>query len=211
LVEASEEQNVTCRVLKRPGQFVNRGMTVMTIKGVAIDDAKPDELLDHLIVGNKRTAVQDFEYCLLQLVEIALRALSPGINDPFTAITCIDYIGAAMAKVASRRLPQQDFNDPSGNLRVIARPSTFSGILDTAFRQLRQTGGDRLDISVRLLEALQMIATAAPSERRKDTVRDHGKNIYEMIVETCRDCDRPSIDTQWDNLMTKTSPSSSAD
>jgi len=211
LVDAGEQQNVTCRVLKRPGQFVNQGMTLMTIKGGAITGDTSAEWLDHLVIGSKRNAIQDFEYCLLQLVEIALRALSPGINDPFTAITCIDYIGAAMAKVASRRLPQQDFKDSSGNLRLISRPSTFSSTLDTAFRQLRQTGGDRLDISVRLLEALQMIASAAPSQRRKDFVRAHGQNIYATIIETCRDCDRASVDAQWHTLKKQTSPAISAD
>ncbi len=205
LIECSKQQNVTCRVLKRPGQFVNRGMAVLTVKGGSNEDDISDKMLDHLIVGSKRTAVQDFEYCLLQLVEIALRALSPGINDPFTAITCIDYIGAAIAKVASRRLPKQDFKDSSDILRVVSRPATFASILDTAFRQLRQTGGDRIDISIRLLEALQMVAAAAPSERRKNNARDHGKHIYDMIVETCRDCDRASVDAQWDTLKIQTS------
>lgn len=211
LIHDCEKHNVTCRVLKRPGQFVNRGMTVMTVKAATDKDAIADRLLDHFIVGSKRTAVQDFEYCLMQLVEIALRALSPGINDPFTAITCIDYIGAAMAKVAGRRLPQQDFSDSTEQLRVITRPSTFAAILDTAFRQLRQTGGDRLDISIRLLEALQMVAAAAPSERRSRNVREHGENIYNTITGTCRSWDKPSIDAQWDNLNTALSPPVSGD
>jgi len=143
----------------------------------------------------------------MQLVEVALRALSPGINDPFTAITCIDYIGAAMAKVASRSLPQQHFDDSAGQLRVISRPSTFSGTLDTAFRQLRHTGGDRFDISIRLFKALQMVASASRSERRKNIVRDHGQNIYDVIIETCRNCDRPAIDAQWEVLKKDTSTS----
>jgi uncharacterized membrane protein len=98
------------------------------------------------------------EYALKQLVEIALRALSPGINDPFTAMTCIDWLCVAVGRVASRKFPPPLRYDDEGKLRLALVPLTFAEVVDAAFGQLRHAAADHLQVVLKLLDAVMAIA-----------------------------------------------------
>jgi uncharacterized membrane protein len=73
---------------------------VMVWPAERVTDALVNQLNDAFVFGNQRTASQDVEFSFLQMVEIAVRALSPGINDPFTAIACVDRLGSALCRLA---------------------------------------------------------------------------------------------------------------
>ncbi len=91
-----------------------------------------------VLVGRQRTAVQDLEFSIRQLVEIALRALSPGINDPYTANAVVDRLTLSIAFVMTRGAAKSVWQDQDGKVRLIAPVSTFDGITDAAFNQIRQ-------------------------------------------------------------------------
>ena len=124
-----------------------------------------------LIVGTHRTPVQDLEFSIDQLVEIAVRALSPGINDPFTAMTCIDRLTASLCSLARRRIPSPVRRDEEGRVRVIARPWTFRGAIDEAFDQIRQHARGNAAVSIRLLEGLGLLASHVWRPDDRDAVR----------------------------------------
>lgn len=178
LVERCADHDLRCRVLKRPGHFLVKGTPILGIPGKAsLEDEVEESMIDCFLSGSLRTPEQDFEFEILQLVEVALRALSPGINDPFTAITCIDFLGAANSTIARRKLPQQVYHDGNGVPRVHSHPISFESALDASFNQLRQTASAKPDIVIRLLEALTNIQRCCLTDAQRKAVRKHAHLI----------------------------------
>ncbi|MEO8496271.1 MAG: DUF2254 domain-containing protein [Planctomycetota bacterium] len=185
LMQLARERDLVLRLRSRPGDFIALGSPLADVWQAAeqpaaelsgTDLAVP--LSETFLVGIRRTPRQDVECMIDELVEVAVRALSPGINDPFTAMNCIDRLGAALGRVAERKLPSAYRWDDEGRLRVIARPVSFANVLDAAFNQIRQYGRDSVAVTTRLLEALESIA--AHVQRSED--REALKRRAEMIV-----------------------------
>ncbi|HSP41747.1 MAG TPA: DUF2254 domain-containing protein [Luteolibacter sp.] len=201
LVEDCARRGLRCRVLSRPGHFVHAGEPVLAVDAAGVGDgADPDRLLEHVFIGPIRTAAQDFEFCLRQLVEVALRALSPGINDPFTAMSCIDYLGAALVKVARRKLPRRRFADADDVPRVWVRPTVFADLLDASFNQIRQASGDRPDIAIRLIERLGDIARAALLESHREAAAAQASAVRDRIMSAAPECDREAVEQRWETF-----------
>ncbi|WP_373539948.1 DUF2254 domain-containing protein [Chamaesiphon sp.] len=165
LMQIATEHNLLLRVERRPGRFVVKGSQLMRVfPGEKIDRQLAAKIADTVEIGIQRTEQQDLEFSIDQLVEIAARALSPGINDPFTAIRCIDQLSAALCHFAQREIPPPYRYDDRHRLRVIAEPLEFADAIDAAFNQIRQYGQSSVAVTMRLLEA---IATIAPFTHRK--------------------------------------------
>jgi uncharacterized membrane protein len=163
----------------RPGHFIRRDDEIVkVIPGTRVNDGLAREINGSFVLGAERTPTQDVEFAVNQLVEIALRALSPGINDPFTAITCIDRLGAALCHLARRQIPSPYRYDESAKLRVIAIPVTFTGVTDAAFNQIRQAGRTNAAVSIRLLETIGVIAARARREADLATLQSHAEMIW---------------------------------
>lgn len=169
LLKLAIDHDLLLRLERRPGDFVTRGTplaSVWSAKG-----ARPEELADAVkgafIVGAKRSPEQDIEHLINQLVEVAVRALSPGINDPFTAINCIDYLGSALSELARRRLPVPWHFDAEDRLRLITHPQTFDGALSAAVDQIRQHGRRDVAVTIRLLEMLATLLSRTHSEEQR--------------------------------------------
>jgi uncharacterized membrane protein len=159
LMACAIEQNLLIHLGYRPGNFVTRGATLVTVwPGEKVDDALAKKINTLLIVGPERTLEQDVEFAVSQLVEVAVRALSPGINDPVTAITCIDWLGATLCHLAKRSMPIAQRFDEHSRLRVIAKPFTFEGIVDAAFDLIRQNAHANAAVSIRILETIGVVA-----------------------------------------------------
>lgn len=155
LLDTALEHDLVLRVMKRPGKFVVHGGTLVEAWPIErVNDQVIDRLKTAFYLGHRRTLTQDVEFAIDQLVEVALRALSPGINDPFTAITCVDHLGAALVELADRRLPSPYRHDDTGRLRVATNASTPDGLVDAAFHQIRQAARSNAAVSLRLLEVI---------------------------------------------------------
>jgi uncharacterized membrane protein len=133
---------------------------------------------DSFILGPRQTPTQDVEFSIEQLVEIAVRALSPGINDPFTAVACIDHLGNALALLFRREVPAPYHLDQNGTVRIISRTVTMSGVIDAAFNQIRQYGRTSVPVVTRLLETISRIALDARTEEVREAL-----NIQATIIE----------------------------
>ena len=105
---AATQEKVLLRLERRPGQYVVAGWPLVRVwPGDRVTESLAVRVNAVFVLGNQRTATQDIEFAIHQLVEIAVRALSPGINDPFTAITCVDRLGSALRRLAHRDLPSR--------------------------------------------------------------------------------------------------------
>jgi uncharacterized membrane protein len=190
LFEVARQHDVVIHLACRPGDYIIRGDPLLTIEGSTIlDEAKRGGLAGLFFLGRQRTAEQDMEYSIRQLVEIGVRALSPGINDPFTAMNCIDWLGAAICAVARRGLPSPYRCDIDGKRRVVARVSTFAGLVDAAFNQIRQFGGESVAVSVRLLEALAAAAPHMKTDAQCKILVHHVEMVYRQ---SCQKVQEPS-------------------
>ncbi|MGE0825196.1 MAG: DUF2254 domain-containing protein [Candidatus Binatia bacterium] len=153
----------------RPDSFIVQGSEIMDVwPPERASPAVTSQLSETFIVGPTRTPMQDVEFAVRQLVEIAVRALSPGINDPLTAMTCIDRLGAALCRLAEREIPSPYRYDTEGTLRVVADAVTFKGVTDAAFNQIRQYGRSSAAVAIRLLEMFAVVG--ARVHRKEDQV-----------------------------------------
>lgn len=169
LMKLAVENDLVVRLEYRPGDFVISGNALIKVSPAErCDRDLSDRIRGTFVMGTQRTHLQDIEFSIHQLVEIAVRALSPGINDPFTAISCIDRLAAALCLLAQRSIPSPYRHDENDILRVVARVVTFAGVVDSAFNQIRQYGRSSAAVTIRLLEAITRIAecTRRPSDRK---------------------------------------------
>jgi uncharacterized membrane protein len=163
LMRLAVEHDLVLTLAYRPGLFVTRGTPLLRAwPGERVTDEVTAALRSAFVFGPRRTLLQDAEFAVDQLVEIAVRALSPGVNDPFTALTCVDRLGAALVEFAGREIPSPYRTDSEGRLRVVTRTVTADGIADAAFHQLRQASRGNAAVTLRLME---VIAVTAPQTR----------------------------------------------
>jgi uncharacterized membrane protein len=178
------EEDLLLRLERRPGHYLVKGQTmVMVWPGHRVTEALVDKMTAAFVLGDQRTATQDIEFSFHQLVEIAVRALSPGINDPFTAIACVDRLGSALCRLARREMPSPFRFDHHGRLRLVAPGSSFAGILDLAFNQIRQSTRSNPAVAIRMLDAIAQIAGHVQSAQDAACLQRHAG----MIIRGARD------------------------
>ena len=141
LMQIAIENKLLLRVQHRPGRFVVKGSELVQVfPEERVNKKLAVQINSAFVLGSQRTEQQDLEFPIDQLVEIAVRALSPGINDPFTAIRCIDQLSAALCHLAQREIPSPYRYDDQKQLRIIAEPISFADATDASFNQIRQYG-----------------------------------------------------------------------
>jgi uncharacterized membrane protein len=178
LVELARERDLLIRLRHRPGRWVLEGSPIAeAFPPDRVDDEVRRRIVGACILGQTRTLAQDVEFAVEQLVEVGVRALSPGVNDPFTAVTCIDVLGDALRRVATRPPPPSVRRDDEHVPRVVEHPITFPALLDAAFNQLRQYGMGSVAVTIRLLETLAAIAAQAVRADDLAALREHVEEI----------------------------------
>jgi uncharacterized membrane protein len=140
LMDLATENNLVMKLLYRPGHFViHDNAMVKVVSSKEIDEEVNRKIQGAFIIGNERTPTQDVEFAISQLVEVAVRSLSTGMNDPYTTIACIDWLSAALSHLVTIPFPSPYRYDDHGKLRIVLdKPLTFEGMTDAAFNQIRQ-------------------------------------------------------------------------
>jgi len=164
LVDAARRADAVLHLEFRPGHFLVRSRPSLAVSPPsALTGRLKSEIEGAIVVGAERTATQDIEYSIRHLVEIGLRALSPGVNDPFTAQTVLDHLGAALAEIFARSEQSGTHRDSDGAVRVVAPVSDVKGMIEASFNQLRQAGADHPAILIHLFDVLGGLAPHAAS------------------------------------------------
>jgi uncharacterized membrane protein len=180
LVATAKSQSVKVQVLRRVGQYVPEGVPLLRVyKGVRLSVEGATELRNAFDFGPSRTLQQDIEFGVLQIVDIALKAISPAINDPSTAISCVDQLSRVLIRFDSREVPASLLCDPPGVVRVSLMWSSFSRMLDSAFEQIRLYSQTDIAVSLRMMRALADIAVTMPEADDRRTLVERGKRIVE--------------------------------
>jgi len=162
LKDISEENEIIIKIDLKPGAFCPATSKIGSFYSKEkIDDSKQEKIETAVLhcfnIGLIRTYTQDIEYGFHQLVEVALRALSPGINDPFTAILCLDRIASNLLDLLSRELPSGYKFNNNKEVVLIYKTFDYAGIVETAFRQIRQASSNSLAVRIRVLEVCSLI------------------------------------------------------
>ncbi len=185
LIENITENNALFELFCRPGDHLVEGMEIGLIH--SNEDWDKDQLkkvLNQFVIGKTKTSQQDLEYSIKQMVEIAVRALSTGVNDPYTAITCIDNLTSTMCYLAQAKFPSKYRFDEERNIRIIADAVDFQGVLDTTFNQIRQFSGGNAAVIIRLMEAFITISGFTKKEKYKKAVIRHAEMVMTIGKQT---------------------------
>lgn len=199
LLALAVKENLVILLERRPGHFVIQGSPLaLAWPSKRVHDHIQAQINAAFVVGSQRTPVQDVEFAVNQLVEIAVRALSPGVNDPFTAVACVDRLGAALSRLAQREMTSPCRYDAENKLRIVASTTTFADIADSAFDQVRQYARSCAAVTIRLLEVIAAVADFTHRPEDRAALRRHAEMIARGSLEGLPEQeDRQAVETRF--------------
>ncbi|CAA6808300.1 MAG: Unknown protein [uncultured Campylobacterales bacterium] len=203
ILNFTKKNNFLVHIMYKPGEFIVENSPLLIIKSnEEIQESISKDLLNYFIVGKRRISEQDPEFAIHQIVEIAVRALSPGINDPFTALTCIDWLGSVVCLLTNKQFPVSKIYDEESKLRMVSKTSDFKGAVNVAFDQIRQYGVDSVAVNIRLLETLSKIAIFIKGTEQKDVIQEQADMILRSSEKANIDIrDKTDIKKRYDSFL----------
>ena len=194
VIDITSRKDLMVVMNKSVGSFVMKGETVARVGPAGRVTPEVIDRLDYsFVLGDHRTLFQDPLYGILQLSDIAVKALSPAINDPNTAVMALNQLGVILRLVAGKELPTPVRCDETGKIRVIAEGPTFSSMAAQAFDHIRRYGMSDAAIPLKLLDVIGEVAEEVRDDARLEVLRTHARAIME-------DANR-SIQPQRDRLL----------
>ena len=203
LVSIAAEVGAVIHVQFRPGHFIVAGQQYATIWPAEAADRVARELAGAHVTGPYRTLAQDVSFGMDQLVEICIRALSAAVNDTFTSLTCIDWIGDSLCKVTGRWLPTRVYRDSGGAVRVIATETTWERLVQRAFEKVRQAAGGMPAVMIRQLDALAKIMERTTTAADRQVLLDQAAMIERLSAGTVDEpADRADVSRAYQEVVT---------
>ncbi len=177
LLYLAKKHKIIIRMERGIGEFVIENTPLISL----FNHKEQNEDLSHEInasysIDRQRSLHQDIAFGIRQIVDIALRALSPGINDSTTAVMCVNYLGAVMARLARRKIAYSSVPEEAKS-HIIMKGPCFSSLLDEAFAQIRQNASNNITVLTHQLQALEMIAGQTPNSIRRQALWDQAELI----------------------------------
>ena len=184
------------------GDWVVKGDPLLTVWPPRNPMIYEDRARGCFLTGRSRTTVQDAEYGFNQLVEVAARALSPAINDPFTAITCLGHIGAALRHILRCEIPSPYLLDDEGQLRIITHTVTFPSLCDSAFDMIRHYGADSPKVILSLLETLAEVGAKCKTQEQRAAIIRHAQLAREeATTASVMDSDKTNYEVAYAKVL----------
>ncbi len=196
LGEIAEKHDLILKMQRRIGQFTIKDMPVLRVypkhENFKLSPKLAAEMLDTYDIGTFRTVEGDVAFGLRQIVDIALKALSPSVNDTTTGIICVDYLTAILSCLAKRpSCPANIYKD--GKLRLIVEQQRFEDFFDLAFNQIRQNAGGNVAIILRQINSINILSKinldlTCEDERteRHEMMKDQANLLYELAKDTIK-------------------------
>ncbi len=201
LVEVAQRCDVVIWMEGRPGMFaIPERPLVRAAPAGRLDDKARKQILACFHWGPRRTAAQDVLFPLQELVEIAARALSTGINDPTTAVTCVHHLTAALCRIAGRPAPATVRRDEEGAVRLVTPPLVFADVCDAAFDPIRTYGRSHPLVTAALLDGLADIAACCTDDEPRAVLREHGRRVLGNAREWPDASDRARAEERFETL-----------
>lgn len=178
LVSIAARHEAVVQLLHRPGHFVTHGLPLARVWPPSVAGEVVAALTRAHVTGPHRTLDQDAVFAIDQLVEIAIRALSPAVNDTFTALTCIDWLADGLCTASERRLPDGIHRDHGGAIRVIELGPSYPRMVNRAYDKIRQAGAAMPAVAIRLLESLGKVVAYTANDDQRAVLLRHAQMIY---------------------------------
>ncbi len=199
LIAIAAASNAVIRLLHRPGHFVVAGEPLAHVWPAAAAPGVARALGGTHATGPHRTLTQDLSFAVDQLVEIAIRALSPAVNDTFTALACIDWLGEGLCNIADRWQPVSVHRDEVGRVRVIAVTVNFRRLVERAHDKIRQASRAMPAVMIRQLDGLTKIMAHAVSSEQRDVLLEQAEMILRASEESVPEArDRADVRRRYD-------------
>jgi len=179
LLAFARERQAVVRMERGVGEFVIEGMPLASVLGTAPSADDRQRLGALHAVGRQRTVKQDASFGIRQIVDMALKALSPGVNDTTTAVMCIDYLTAILIRLTDRRI-ESCYRSEDGELRLLTCGPTYSGMVGEAFDQIRQNADGNVAVLESLLGSVELLASSATSPPRRRALLEHARAVTEL-------------------------------
>jgi uncharacterized membrane protein len=181
LIDIAAASHAVIRLVHRPGHFVVEGEPLADVWPPSAAREVARALGGAHATGPHRTLTQDLSFAVDQLVEIAIRALSPAVNDTFTALACIDWLGDSLGKIAADWRPATVHRDAAGHVRVITVTVSFQRLLERAHDKIRQASRGMPAVMIRQLDGLAKVTSRAASVDQRELIVAQAQ----MIVRAC--------------------------
>jgi uncharacterized membrane protein len=203
LVRLAAEADAVINLEHRPGHFIVRGHRFATVWPPERAPLVRQALGRAHVVGPYRTLSQDVSFGIDQLVEIGLRALSAAVNDTFTAMTCIDWLGENLCKIVAQWHPARVYRDAQGYIRVIAAEPSYDRLVQRSFEKIRQSSLGMPAVMIRMLEALARIMAETTSEGQRRVLLDQAAMINRASERSVPEAaDRADIQRRYEVILT---------
>jgi uncharacterized membrane protein len=207
LVKIAAKADAVVQLPYRPGHFVVAGQVIARVWPPEAAASVEDRLALGHVTGAYRTLPQDISFGFDQLVEIALRALSPAVNDTFTGMTCVDWIADCLVRLSTSWHPHRIRRDAEGNIRVIAFQPDFDRIVERCFDTIRQAAIGMPAIMIRQLDALAKVIEQTPDRRRRTPLVRQAEAIQRLSLETVTDpSDRADVTQAFEAVLALVTP-----
>lgn len=201
LFDIARRESIVVRMDRAIGDFVIEGRPLVSVTGKAPTEELVQQLTGAYTIGRHRTVHQDAAYGIRQIVDVALKALSPGINDTTTAIICVDFLGAILTRLAPRKIEAAHRSD-GRELRLIALGSNFQELLSEAFDQIRQNSDRNVAVFLRLLGIVEILLAVTNNHVRRRAIFGQANLIGETAVRSVPAAeDRAKVTTVVDRIM----------
>jgi uncharacterized membrane protein len=202
LIDISSRGHAVIRLLRRPGHFVVEGEPLADVWPAAAAPGVARALGGAHATGPHRTLTQDLSFAVDQLVEIAIRALSPAVNDTFTALACIDWLGDGLSKIADRWRPAAVHRDAAGHVRVITVTVSFRRLAERAHDKIRQASRGMPAVMIRQLDALAKVMAHTASSEQRELLIEQAAMILRACDESVQEAaDRSDVRRRYDLVL----------
>jgi uncharacterized membrane protein len=207
LVKIATKADAVVQLPYRPGHFMVAGQVMAWVWPPLAAPAVAERLALGHVTGAYRTLPQDISFGFDQLVEIALRALSPAVNDTFTGMTCIDWIADCLCRISTSWRPQRIRRDAEGNIRVIAYVADFNRLVERTFDTIRQAASGMPAIMIRQLEALAKVIEQTPDRKRRTVLLREADAIQRLSQATVTEpTDRDDVTKRYEMVVALVDP-----
>lgn len=208
LIEIADEHDCLMEIHIAPGDFLIYQQMVITIHSEqqGLDSEIRNNILEQIIVGRSKTATQDMQFAVEQIVEVAVRALSPGVNDPITAINCIDQLSAALSLVAQKELPGSTKLNSQGLLRLIVPKISYDDLIRHCFNQIRQHGATDSAVIIRLMETFECLLCIELPDEMRTSLKQHAKLVYDNCSQLTHDSDSQRVRNLYEAIQARHKP-----
>lgn len=183
LNDLADKHEVVIKLQRGLGEFAIEATPLGLVSGQLPDERFVREVNAACTFGRSRTVQQDAAFGIRQIVDIALKALSPGINDTTTAVICIDHLGAILVRLAPRHLARSEAEDRERTRVMLPRP-TYAGLLGEAFDEIRQNAEGNVTILTRLLQIMEIVAAETKSSSRRRELMEQAVLVAEAAERT---------------------------